>query len=92
MSRISADERAIIDSPICIANRQDQREPGRFRNNHESRELHEYCSDPHSYSWHSFNSWFKLWFRRAAGLRPSASTADRRFAVANNCLVPPHLL
>jgi hypothetical protein len=59
------------------ANRQDLREPGRNRNNHaclvglsstKRHELHECCSDPHPYSWHSYNSWFKLCPRPTAGL------------------------
>jgi hypothetical protein len=76
------------DAIICIANRQDLREPGRIGNNHESNELHECCSILHPYSWHSYNSWFKFWFRPTAGLRPSASirgSFPRRRAIVPLC-------
>ena len=38
------------------------------RNDHESHELHECCSDPHPDSWHSFNSWFPAIVPASAGL------------------------
>ena len=63
---------------IYIANRHNLRMKTRNSNNHESHELHECCSRFHADSWYSFNSWFKRWFRPAAGLRKSASICGHR--------------
>jgi hypothetical protein len=80
-------------APSCIANRQNLREPGRIRNNHaclvglsstKRHELHECCSNPHPYSWHSCNSWFKRWFRPTAGLGPLRTTCSPSANSANS--------